>query len=779
MYSDNDPVYQNPLTLPEEWEDYGIGDPYILRYDGTYYLYCSTKDNRPGIKGWSSRDLVHWKYEGLVTDDPITTSAYAPEVVYWNGYFYLYTSPAGKGHYVLRSDKPTGPFEVKTDNLGLSIDGSVFIDDDGQWYFTHAGTEGIVIHPMTDPYTMDAGKTLPAAFLGGWTEGSTIIKRDGKYYLTYTGNHVFSKGYRVNYAVSDNGPMGDYRVPDNNPILIHTEGDFFGLGHSSTFLGPDLDSYYIVYHNLVGSSAEGPPVRQLDFDRLVWNGDRMDVLGPTNTPQPVPKQADYQARLTEPDAAKDWQVSNGPDGSRTMVSPAKAGPAFTAEYNFRLNAEPSGGDAWIKLLFAYADSNDYAAVRLDPAGHKLTVAQVSQGQEKELGSADLDASFDYTKLHTVRVENDGSRLQVFFDSMRKFDLPMQLTSQGSIGYASLHADPQYSYTAFSNDAGGSSDDEVYKPLPGTVEAVHYMQGSDRGFSVGKKAPGPIRSGDGVATKLEEDGSYSVTLSGRGDWLSYKIHTAEAGTYGIYMTANPQAAGADVEISSDGEKQTFTVAPSQAEGWQDVKLGTMELPAGYHTLTVKLKKGTLSFSRIGFYRSEAANSPDVLQEVKADDLSGMFQAVDGGYQGSGGDDDRLFAGSTDWDDYEVSLNVRMPQDLAGESSVLVRTTNESVFPSQVTESFMGYGVTLSDGQVQLQKFNYDYMTVTSASIDTEPGQTVPLRIRLDGSRIRVYWNNAPEPVIDYTDPNAFFHGRVGLRSQQSTFAFTDMSVKSAK
>ncbi|WJH35705.1 glycoside hydrolase family 43 protein [Paenibacillus sp. CC-CFT747] len=283
LYSDQEPTYQNPLTLPEEWEDYGIGDPYILRFDGRYYLYCSTKDNRSGVKGWSSDDLVHWKYEGLVASDPLTTSAYAPEVVYWNGYFYLYTSPAGNGHYVLRSESPTGPFEVQTGNLGLSIDGSVFIGDDGKWYFSHAGTEGIAMHPMKDPYTMEPGKTLPAAFLGGWTEGSTLIKRNDVYYLTFTGNHVFSKGYRVQYAVSHDGPLDKYRVPDNNPVLIRTAGDFFGLGHSSTFLGPDLDSYYMVYHNLVGRSAEGPPVRQMDFDRLVFNGDRMDVLGPTNT----------------------------------------------------------------------------------------------------------------------------------------------------------------------------------------------------------------------------------------------------------------------------------------------------------------------------------------------------------------------------------------------------------------------------------------------------------------------------------------------------------------
>lgn len=103
-------TYQNPLVLDQEWEDYGIGDPYVLRFNGKYYLYCSTKDRRIGIKAWSSDDLVNWRYEGLVTEEPVSEGAYAPEVVYWNGAFYMYTSPAGKGHYVLQSNKPTGPF---------------------------------------------------------------------------------------------------------------------------------------------------------------------------------------------------------------------------------------------------------------------------------------------------------------------------------------------------------------------------------------------------------------------------------------------------------------------------------------------------------------------------------------------------------------------------------------------------------------------------------------------------------------------------------------------
>lgn len=275
------PTFSNPTELAEEWEDYGVGDPFVLRYNGMYYLYSSTRDDQVGVKAWSSSDLANWKPEGLVTKDPITKAAYAPEVVYWNGYFYMYTSPGGGGHYVLRSESPTGPFTVQTDNLGMSIDGSVFIDDDGKWYFTHASGRGIVANEMSDPYTFGPDRLITEAYLQHWTEGSSILKREGKYLITYTGNHVFSTGYRIQYSISDQGPLGPYRTLENNPFVISTDDKFNGLGHSSTVLGPDLDSYYLAYHNLVGASTSGPPLRKLNIDRLQFNGDRMSLLGPT------------------------------------------------------------------------------------------------------------------------------------------------------------------------------------------------------------------------------------------------------------------------------------------------------------------------------------------------------------------------------------------------------------------------------------------------------------------------------------------------------------------
>src|SRR5690606_34730540 len=166
-------------------------------------------------------------------------------------------------------------FVKVTDNLGMSIDGSVFIDDDEQMYFTRANSGGIRIHQMTDMLNINAGSLiLDNTNIGGWTEGSYILKRDGVYYMTYTGLHVASNGYRISYSTAEDVASlydrGVFSEGLNLPTLLETGNpDFQGLGHSSTVLGPDMDSHYLVYHNLNNS---GGPNRSLNIDRLIFNG---------------------------------------------------------------------------------------------------------------------------------------------------------------------------------------------------------------------------------------------------------------------------------------------------------------------------------------------------------------------------------------------------------------------------------------------------------------------------------------------------------------------------
>ena len=147
-------TYQNPIQKHGDF-----ADPFVLRFNGRYYLYCTN----PGVRCWQSDDLLHWTLIGeVVAEDEFPGLVpFAPEVVYENGWFYMYTSPHGLGHYVLRSDFPLGPFRKITPNIGHAIDFSVFIDDDGAWYAYWADDRGILGCRMTSPTEFGAPQYPP------------------------------------------------------------------------------------------------------------------------------------------------------------------------------------------------------------------------------------------------------------------------------------------------------------------------------------------------------------------------------------------------------------------------------------------------------------------------------------------------------------------------------------------------------------------------------------------------------------------------------------------
>lgn len=383
-------AYSNPFDdLPNSWqwdsgEFYGEGDPYILKHDGTYYLYVSTVDDKSGVKAWTSEELINWEYAGLVTEEPSTLAAYAPEVTYWNGAFYMYTSPGGNGHYVYKSDSPLGPFELQTDNLGMGIDGHVFIDDDGQWYFYGTGNNFITAFEMEDPYTFGP-QINTGAEMNGWTEGATVFKRNGTYYMTYTGNHVWSNAYRINYATS-NSPTENFKGSDSqNPILINTEGSNVGLGHNSIIRGPDLDSEFIVYH------SHAKPGRFMNIDRIGWNGDKMIVLGPTTFEQPDPQLPDFSDRFKREEIGSEWVTVNGGnwsivnnDDSKAMeqatiddeswyrqVTEHETAASYTAEFNAYMVEKGNSSNPRFGAVFSYQDEDNYGLAVLSPENESL------------------------------------------------------------------------------------------------------------------------------------------------------------------------------------------------------------------------------------------------------------------------------------------------------------------------------------------------------------------------------------------------------------------------
>jgi xylan 1,4-beta-xylosidase len=756
-------TYSNPISLPDEWGEYGLGDPFVFSYNGYYYLYVSTRDTDAGVKVWKSPDLMDWKYEGLCTEDPITTAAYAPEVRYWNGKFYMYTSPAGQGHYVLESDSPAGPFKVVTGNFGRTIDGTTFVDDDGQWYFYYAGPDGIQAAPMDDPVTVSQQGTLTGAYMGGWTEGPTVFKRNGLYYMTYTGNHVFSNAYRVNAAVSDS-PLQGFHDAEVNPVLIRTEGKTVGLGHNSIVTGPDLDTQYIVYHNLEGPGVVGP-LRHLNIDRIVWNGNRLTVWGPTSEPQPAPELPSFFDRFERHDLGKTWKrlgegswsvqakegllADSAHKGRSLILSSKTTEDDYTAEFHWQIR-KADNPQASVGAVFSYKDDKNYGMVLFHPASGEMEAKVWHNGEIAASGKAKLPKGYDFTQLHLLRVEKSGRTIRLYADEMNKINLDLPSTvGGGSVGYAVDNGLARFGYAAFSRYVGGNGARSAYQPLPGVIE--------EAGKALGK-----------------------------GDTQRYLVNVDRSGEYSLHFRIVPGPQGVKFRLSDGDKKVTSTIeVPAGKEGqWETVSVDSAKLEAGFKRWKLEVEEGSMDFASLEVTDYTAVKTAqDDFQDKNTfgwTRYEGVWSVKQGELRASSLQPAKITYGEIGWTDYTFEANLTVPEP-NGQNGMLVRVTeaaNGQELNQNRNDFLRGYALNLDSAGFHLVKHNFDTVPLADAAYKMPaPGEMVHVKVRVTGARLELYAGDSTTPLLVYTDRSErpFLNGKIGFKSVDNNSRYDDVRV----
>ena len=748
-------TYRNPLLTSDSdnaWPGYGFGDPFVMRHNGVYYLYVSTKDGSVGVRCWSSTDLVNWSFEGYCTNQPQTKGAYAPEVYYYNGYFYMYTSPAGNGHFVLRSEHPTKGFEVVTPNLGMSIDGSVFIDNDGKWYFYTAGHGAMMAYTMTSPTTFRNGTTLRFISVNGaWTEGPMAVYHDSYYYMTYTGNHVLSPSYRILYGSSDSSPV---QFESNSaPLLINTSSEVLGIGHSSTVKGPDLDSYYIVYHSLVNKT----PNRSMNIDRIVFNGGRMSVMGPTVTEQQVPSMPDIYHHFAPGSSLKGWSLKGGlASGSGLTLSEGSALIAktgfdgdFTAEYNVTEIAE--GGKAG--ALFAYTDEDNYGSCLFDPAAQKVSITVTVNGKATvtevdTVRSFGEDTRFDC--LQTLQIERCGKDYTFYMNDRLLCVIGDCPLTGGAIGYTAVDGQASFGFIGGTGAVGGRGAADEYKSvseLNGLVPANTCME----------------EEIDFVTVE-----SMTAVMAEAGDRFTYRILATSKGAYDLGLFCVAMGEGA-VEVLVDGRSAGSVRLTRQGVLATEVLRG-IELDKGQHLLTLAVTEGQTALVEMNLLKATAVpRTPlDLTSPAYSDGdwtcASGSLATARGSMTGK-----RLY-GSPNWGDYAVEATVTLKSGSNG--GLLVRATNPGVSsflhdtPTAgdcefSTDWIQGYYVGLSKDGLVLGKQAYGWQELESVSAEIGLNTPHVLRVECLGATIKIFVDG--NLCVEYTDNEPFLQGMVGARA----------------
>jgi beta-xylosidase len=309
-------------------------DPHAVVIGDTYYVYPTVdKENwqTTEFMVWSSKDLVHWKDDGIILNlaggdvSWAHIRAWAPGVVAKDGKVYFYFC-GEQSIGVAVADSPTGPFKdalgkplvAKGQLRGQMIDPCPFIDDDaggGQAYL-YWGNGGLYVAKLNkDMISFDGDiKTITPRWTGGgrFNEGVFVIKRKGTYYFMWSENDARADNYQVAYGTSTS-PWGPIQIPTppSSRLILQNDGRkdasgkstpiVKGTGHHAVINVPGTDDWYIFYHRHAIPGGNGF-IREVCMSKMEFEPDPnggpdrikpVDVVHPAfpegSPGEPVPK----------------------------------------------------------------------------------------------------------------------------------------------------------------------------------------------------------------------------------------------------------------------------------------------------------------------------------------------------------------------------------------------------------------------------------------------------------------------------------------------------------
>jgi hypothetical protein len=719
--------------------------------------------------------MCSWRCLGNAAPDPRLGHTYAPEIFYFNGTFYLIGSPKGEGHYLFTSDSPAGPFKRLTGNLGLVIDGSMIAGDDGTLYFTHAEYPSIHGHRMDRDGVIHEAVELRGTSMGHWTEGPGIFKRGGLHYITMTGNHLLSRGYRVDYAISEHGPLGPYRVPRNKTLLVDTRCEYGSLGHSSSVIGPDLDSFWIFYHSFLlerdgrrrGYRRRG---RWVHMDRMLFCGDELQVSGPTLTPCPVPEMPDFYGWA-------DQDASSCLPGS---------GELFLREDDFVLSAKEmsASGTAEVTLVpgsagaavFAYRDNARFLWVEFSE--HELTVrGPVSQrhpaAQEGQSGqlevSRPLFEGFRLDVLHTVRLEcapEDSGQTDcavIMVDNI----LPVRIPKFDCTGRVGSKNSARTSYVAFSRHVNQSGDRLHYQYVPGFLSGLTCMPS-------GRPTARPFRC---------EDGEQRLLIRA-GESLSYRINAGREGEYHLQavlqafvpMAAEWKFADSRIPVSPPDQSAVTHGCKKIArmEALKRVELGKVTLAAGPQEWSLTMLEGEAQVRGFDLFPArgrEAGEYEGLALCRKAAQIEGeiCIDRAEGLQMDRPGQVLCQFGDRFNTDGFIETDIIFHGDEMRKSAGVFLRISENSAYPDQVEIGHRGYYIGFNGQDVFIWRMNFDKTVLVKRRCPVPIGAGCRVRAEMRGNAIAVYLDGVL--IADVYDNDSLPFGLAAVGSFGARVTFT--------
>jgi len=458
-------------------------DPSILRFGGAYYIASSTFEWFPGVRLHRSADLACWESIGYaltrrsqldMLGNPDSGGIWAPDLSSVDGAVYLVFTDVkswGSGtfdthNYVVRAERPEGPWSEPSYLNSSGFDPSLFHDDDGRSWLVNMLNDarlpgqpfgGIVLQEFDRQASTLVGEPR-IVFRGtvrGMTEGPHLYKRDGRYYLmTAEGGTIYDHQVTVARAERLEGP---YQVDPANPILTSSQDPNLALqkaGHASLIHTPEGEPYLAF---LCGRPALPrrlcPLGRETGLARARWTDDGwlrladggrapslqtpapVDVMPPARSEGPLEQRVDF-AGGELPDDFQSLRVPLEPSWADLQARPgflrlrgreslasrhrqsllARRRQAFACEVETTVEAEPRSFQHMAGLV-CYYDTRNYVYLHLthdERAGRVVALLQADAGPARRPQHQSLPAPGGGPVR--LRMTLDGDRLRCWVGS---------------------------------------------------------------------------------------------------------------------------------------------------------------------------------------------------------------------------------------------------------------------------------------------------------------------------------------------------------------------------
>lgn len=236
------PIYSQgggTIKVGDTWYWYGA------KYNGaiTYYNNPTSKNGDTGFLGvtcYSSKDLVNWKYEGIVFTGSFGWFGRLGVVYNSNTKKYVLIAQESMNRVLFAtSSTPTGKFTQEKIQVppGVANEGTgdqtVFQDDDGKAYIicsSKSGRSNLYVIPLRESDFLNCEQAV-RVFKGAGREGNCMFKYRGRYYFCSSDLHGWNSSHC--YYISATNILGPY---SSEGIMVNSGLDFCHVTQTGFFI---------------------------------------------------------------------------------------------------------------------------------------------------------------------------------------------------------------------------------------------------------------------------------------------------------------------------------------------------------------------------------------------------------------------------------------------------------------------------------------------------------------------------------------------------------------